>query len=162
MKKHIRKVPNHRQAIAPYNFVELPDRIVSAELENGKLQNNNRYYPDRHTGRIECTLTTSSPLYIRCGLTKEEFEFAKEAKNLPDFYYIDPITKKPVLPGSSLRGMLRTLIEIISFSKITQVSNHQRLYFRAVATKSQDDSLAQAYKQYINTNQVITQPHSLG
>ncbi|MDZ8227612.1 MULTISPECIES: TIGR03986 family CRISPR-associated RAMP protein [unclassified Nostoc] len=155
MKKHIRKIPNKKKAIAPYNFVELPDKIVSAELEsNGKLRNNNCYYPDRHTGRIECILTTSSPLYIRCGLTKEEFESGKEAKNSPDFYYIDLITKKPILPGSSLRGMLRTLIEIISFSKITQVSDHQRLYFRAVATLPKDDSLAQAYKQYIKPNQV--------
>ncbi|MEH2042489.1 TIGR03986 family type III CRISPR-associated RAMP protein [Nostoc sp.] len=127
----------------------------AAELEtNGKLRDNNRYYSDRYTGRIECTLTTSSPLYIRCGLTKEEFECGTKAKDLPDFYYIDQITKKPVLPGSSLRGMLRTLVEIISFSKISQVSDFQRLFFRAVATRTDDDSLAQAYRQYINPNQV--------
>ncbi|MEH2030745.1 MAG: TIGR03986 family CRISPR-associated RAMP protein [Nostoc sp.] len=155
MKKHIRKIPNNKRAIAPYNFVELPDKIVAAELEtDGKLRDKNRYYSDRYTGRIECTLTTSSPLYIRCGLTKEEFECGTEAKDLPDFYYIDPITKKPVLPGSSLRGMLRTLVEIISFSKISSVSDYQRLFFRAVATRTDDDSLAQAYRQYINPNQV--------
>ncbi|WP_375474994.1 TIGR03986 family CRISPR-associated RAMP protein [uncultured Nostoc sp.] len=150
MKKHIRKVPNNKKAIAPYNFVELPDKIVSAELEsNGKLRDNNRYYSDRYTGKIECTLTTSSPLYIRCGLTKEEFECGTEAKDLPDFYYIDKITKKPVLPGSSLRGMLRTLVEIISFSKISPVSDYQRLFFRAVATLPREDSLATAYREFI-------------
>lgn len=155
MKKHIRKVPNNKKAIAPYNFVELPDKIVPAELEpDGKLRDNNRYYSDRHTGRIECTLTTSSPLYIRCGLTQEEFKDGKEAKNLPDFYYIDPITKKPVLPGSSLRGMLRNLIEIITFSKISQISDFKRLFFRAVATLPKDDSLAQAYRQYIDSSKV--------
>ncbi|WP_199333947.1 MULTISPECIES: TIGR03986 family CRISPR-associated RAMP protein [Nostocaceae] len=155
MKKHIRKIQTHRQAIAPYNFVELPDKIVTSELEpNGKLRDNNRYYSDRHTGRIECTLTTSSPLYIRCGLTQEEFKDGKEAKNVPDFYYIDPITKKPVLPGSSLRGMLRNLIEIITFSKISQVSDFRRLFFRAVATLPKDDSLAQAYRQYIDSSKV--------
>lgn len=155
MKKHIRKIPNNKRAIAPYNFVELPDKIVAAELDtNGKLRDNNRYYSDRYTGRIECILTTSSPLYIRCGLTKEEFKDGKAAKDLPDFYYIDPITKKPVLPGSSLRGMLRNLIEIISFSKISQVSDFQRLFFRAVATRTDDDSLAKAYKQYIDSSKV--------
>ncbi|MEH1966538.1 TIGR03986 family type III CRISPR-associated RAMP protein [Nostoc sp.] len=155
MKKHIRQVTNNKKAIAPYNFVELPDKIVSAELEtNGKLRDNNRYYSDRYTGRIECILTTSSPLYIRCGLTKEEFECGTEAKDLPDFYYIDSITKKPVLPGSSLRGMLRTLIEIISFSKISPVSDYQRLFFRAVATLPKDDSLAQAYRQFIDSSKV--------
>jgi CRISPR-associated protein (TIGR03986 family) len=155
MKKHSRKIPNHRKAIAPYNFVELPDTIVPAELApNGKLRDNNRYYSDRHTGRIECTLTTASPLYIRCGLTKEEFECGAEAKDLPDFYYIDTKTKKPVLPGSSLRGMLRTLIEIISFSKISPVSDFHRLFFRAVATLAKEDSLATAYRKYIDSSKV--------
>lgn len=150
MQKHIRNVPSKKQAIAPYNFVELPDGIVSAELEsNHKLRDNNCYYSNRHTGRIECTLTTSSPLYIRAGITPQEFRLAKESKDNPDFYYTDPITKKPVLSGSSLRGMLRTLVEIISFSKISLVSDYQRLFFRAVATLPENDSLAQAYQEYI-------------
>ena len=152
MQKHIRNVPRNKQAIAPYNFVELPDGIVSAELEsNNKLRDNNCYYSNRHTGRIECTLTTSSPLYIRAGITPQEFRLAKESKDNPDFYYTDPITKKPVLSGSSLRGMLRTLVEIISFSKISLVSDYQRLFFRAVATLPKDDSLAQAYQEYIQS-----------
>lgn len=150
MKKHIRKVAENRKAIAPYNFVELPNQVVTAQLENnGKLYNNDRYYVDRHTGRIECTLTTSSPLYIRRGFTPEEFQEQREAKDCPDFFYIDPVTTKPVIPGSSLRGMLRTLIEIISYSKISQVSDYKRLFFRAVATLPKEDSLAEAYKQYI-------------
>ena len=155
MKKHLRNVPVKKQAIAPYNFVEIPDEVVSAQLESdGKLLANNCYYSNRHTGRIECTLITSSPLYIRCSLTSQEFRDGKESKDNSDFYYIDPITKKPVLPGSSLRGMLRTLIEIISFSKISPVSDYQRLFFRAVATLPKDDSLAHIYKQYINPDQV--------
>jgi CRISPR-associated protein (TIGR03986 family) len=130
-------------AIAPYNFVELPDRVVSAQLEcDGKLRDNDRYYPGRHTGRIECTLTTSSPLYIRCGLTKEQFCEGKQAKDIPEFYYIDTNTKNPVLPGSSLRGMLRDLVEIVSFSKITKVSDKQLVY-RAVGDTS---SLGEIYR----------------
>jgi CRISPR-associated protein (TIGR03986 family) len=155
MKKHIHRVPNNKKAIAPYNFVELPDQIVSAELEaNGKLRDNNCYYTDRRTGRIECILTNHSPLYIRCGLTKEQFESSSdlEVKDLPDFYYIDPSSKNPVLPGSSLRGMLRNLVEIISFSKISQVSDYQKLFFRAIATLPKEDSLAQTYREYINPN----------
>ena len=111
-----------RRAIAPYNFVELPEQIVPAQQP---LPEGDRYYTHLHTGRIDCTLTTESPLYIRCGLTPEQFKEAKEAKDLPEFFYLDPETKKPVLPGSSLRGMLRILVEIASFSKIEQVSDAQ-------------------------------------
>lgn len=155
MQKHIRNIPKKRQAIAPYNFIELPEQVVSAELENNsKLRDNNCYYLDRHSGRIECVLTTSSPLYIRCGLTSQEFQEGKESKDNPDFYYIDPKTKKPILPGSSLRGMLRSLVEIISFSKISQVSEYQRLFFRAVAALPKDDSLAKTYREYIKQGKV--------
>jgi len=152
--KHLRQIPENRQAIAPYNFVELPDQVV--ELTEDYLPKSNCYDPKRHTGKIDCTLTTSSPLYIRCGLTTEEFKDGKEAKDLPDFFYTNPTakTQKPVIPGSSLRGMLRTLVEIISFSKIERVSERKHFFFRAVATTENDDSLAQAYKKYINPQNV--------
>jgi len=81
--KHIKKIEQvDRIAKAPYNFVELPEKVVEAE----DLPSGDRYHLDRHTGRIECTLTTESPLYIRCGLTTEEFQAGTEAKDLPDFF----------------------------------------------------------------------------
>jgi CRISPR-associated protein (TIGR03986 family) len=163
-RKHIQKVPDRsnlprdkQPAIAPYNFVELPDRVVSAQLEcDGKLRDNDRYYPGRHTGRIECTLTTSSPLYIRCGLTHLDYsKYSKEQKDMtqeekrqweedrrkalaPFFSYSD--SSIPVIPGSSLRGMLRTLVEIVSFSKIDRdrVSDREKFFFRAVAADNED------------------------
>jgi CRISPR-associated protein (TIGR03986 family) len=154
--KHIDEVPEFikddkpRRAVAPYNFVELPEKVVEAE----PLPSGDRYHLNRHTGTIECTLTTESPIYIRCGLTTEEFKQKqeKEAKYFSDFFYTDSATKleKPVLPGSSLRGMLRTLVEIVSFSKIEKVSGHQRLFFRAVGSNHKKESWGKEYKQYVN------------
>ncbi|MGM3309671.1 TIGR03986 family type III CRISPR-associated RAMP protein [Anabaena sp. WFMT] len=146
--KHISKVPDERKAIAPYNFVELPEKVV--EVSPDSLQQKNRYCENRYTGRIECTLTTESPLYIRCGLTKEEFECGAESKDLPDFFYTNPLEKstKPVIPGSSLRGMLRNLVEIVSFSKIDRVSDQKHFFFRAVAAQK-DDPLGREYKNLL-------------
>lgn len=142
--KHISHVPDHRKAIALYNFVELPDKLVEAEaLPDGDL-----YHSDRHTGKIECKLTTSSPLYIRCGLTTTQFNDGKESKDNPEFFYTNLDTLKPVLPGSSLRGMLRTLIEIASFAKVDRVSGQNHFFFRAVAA-DKDDPLKQEYTKYI-------------
>lgn len=150
--KHIHTIKDEkRKAVAPYNFIELPDTVVKAELEeDGKLRHNNRYHEDRNTGKIECTLTISSPLYIRCGLTLEEYKFiqqqireGKEPSDYPAFFY-NPVTHKPEIAGSSFRGMFRTLIEIISFSKISQVSDAQKFYFRAVAA-DKDDPLKDEY-----------------
>jgi CRISPR-associated protein (TIGR03986 family) len=151
--RHISKVPDYRKAIAPYNFVELPESVV--EVFPNSLPQQNRYYAqseNRYTGRIECTLTTESPVYIRCGLTKEEFKNGSESKDLPNFFYTNPSgeSTKPVIPGSSLRGMLRNLVEIITFSKIDQVSDHQRLFFRAVAVSPDKDSLGKEYQKYVD------------
>lgn len=149
--KHISKVPDARKAIAPYNFVELPEKVVEVTAES--LPQENRYYlqnEKRYTGRIECTLTTESPLYIRCGLTKEEFECGVETKDLSDFFYTNPLEKytKPVIPGSSLRGMLRNLVEIVSFSKLDKVSDAQKFFFRAVAAE-RDDPLKDEYVNHL-------------
>lgn len=138
-----------RRAVAPYNFVELPESVV--EVSPDSLPSGNVYCNNRYTGRIECTLTTESPLYIRCGFTQEEFGCGADSKDLPDFFYTNPLDKstKPVIPGSSLRGMLRNLVEMITFSKIDQVADNQRLFFRAVAANPKQDSLGATYKKYI-------------
>ncbi len=137
-------VSPERTAIAPYNFVELPEQVVAAEA----VPDQDQYHAERCTGQIDCTLTAESPLYVRCGLTAEQLRAEKEAKDLPDFFYVDPHTKLPVIPGSSLRGMLRAMVEIVSFSKIERVTDQQRYFFRAVAAK-RDDPLAQPYKQQL-------------
>ncbi|NEP57866.1 MAG: TIGR03986 family CRISPR-associated RAMP protein, partial [Symploca sp. SIO2G7] len=126
-----------RRAIAPYNFVELPDKVVEAELP---LPDSDRYYKKRHTGRIECTLITESQLYTRCGWSPEDFAehgenaFQKLPPQIQDKranFFINPATQDLIIPGSSLRGMLRTLVEIVSFSKIDRVTNN-KLFYRSL------------------------------
>jgi len=129
-----------RAAKAPYNFVPLPERVVTVDPES--LPDQDRYYPDRHTGWIDCELTTSSPLYVRAALEPEEFErsldekaeeelpWREQVRNKPDFFYtVD--RPRPVIPGSSLRGMLRALVEIVAYGKVQWVTVRQLIY-RAV------------------------------
>ncbi|BAZ06392.1 TIGR03986 family type III CRISPR-associated RAMP protein [Calothrix sp. NIES-3974] len=147
----LKNVPENRKAVAPYNFVELPNQIV--EVKPDSLPQQNIYYSqseNRYTGRINCTLTTESPLYIRCGLTTEEFACGAESKDLADFFYTGIANKarKPVIPGSSLRGMIRSLVEIISFSKLDKVSDADKFFFRAVAA-DKDDPLKNIYTNYL-------------
>lgn len=126
--EQIPHVSDDRAAIAPYNFVPLPEKIVPAELP---LPTHDAYHEGRHTGRIACTLTTASPLYVRCGLTPEQLAQGLEAKDLPDFFYLQQ-HGQPVIPGSSLRGMLRALVEIAGYGKMDRVMNRQ-LFYRSVS-----------------------------
>ena len=135
-----RNIDPERQALAPYNFVPLANKVVTVGLDD--LPDQGVYHPDRHTGRIECILTTETPLYVRGPLTPKEFEqsesnaetklssWREKMRNKPDFFHTgDP--NSPTIPGSSLRGMFRTLIEIAGYGKMTAVSN-QQLVYRAV------------------------------
>jgi CRISPR-associated protein (TIGR03986 family) len=129
-----------RAAKAPYNFVPLPERVVTVDPKS--LPDQDRYYSDRHTGWIDCQLTTASPLYVRAALEPDEFERSLDEKaegelswreqvgNKPDFFYTDE-QRQPVIPGSSLRGMLRRLVEIVGHAKVQPVSR-ERLVYRAV------------------------------
>lgn len=136
------KLPQHknpvssREALAPYNFVPLPEKVLS-----GEVSNLDAYHAGRHTGWFECVMTTETPLYVRCGMSPDE---DKPDKDRPDFF-TDPLTHQPVIPGSSLRGLLRAMIEIVSYSKVQPVTNELKVTFRAVAAKS-NDPLAQPYK----------------
>jgi CRISPR-associated protein (TIGR03986 family) len=153
--KHLSNVPENRKAIAPYNFVELPEKFIEARLP---LPEGDRYHSDRHTGKIQCTLMTESPLYIRCGLTLEEFNDGKEAKDLPEFFYTNSAKKstKPVIPGSSLRGMLRALLEIVSFSKIERVTKN-KLFYRSLGDPALKDIYTSNFVEEIP--QVQHPPH---
>ncbi len=157
--KHKNPSPN-RTASAPYNFVPLPEVVVTAVDDPNDLPDHDRYYPNRHTGYFEVTLTTKSPLYVRCPFTREEFDldeqgkdrngrevdnqtrYADRIKNTPDFFYTHD-RNQPVIPGSSLRGMLRSVLEIASYGKVQWVTE-KRLIYRAVGDPS---SLGSHYRE---------------
>lgn len=187
--QQIGNLSEERTAIAPYNFVPLPEQVVPAEevaeeqrvrlslRHNGTLEEvefpcalrQDRYYQEdqgRYTGHINCTLTTASPLYVRCALTLKQFEqserekvadegensqaprdFRSLAKNTPEFFYTNS-TEMPVIPGSSLRGMLRALVEIVSYSQMEKISHTGGYFFRAVAAKG-DDPLTRPYRDLL-------------
>lgn len=116
-------------AHAPYNFIPLNEKIVAAEKIPGQDFPLNVYHQTRHTGWIDLEIETQTPLYIRDALTTEE---SKSDRVNPDFFSPNG---QPQMPGSSLRGMVRTLVEIVSFGKFGAYTD-RRFYFRGLADKS--------------------------
>ncbi|MCS7055070.1 MAG: TIGR03986 family CRISPR-associated RAMP protein [Thermoflexales bacterium] len=142
--KHNNPTRPDRTAFAPYNFVPLPaqPRIADRPLPH------DRYYVQEsgrpvYSGWFECTLTTETPFYIRGPLPAQEIAAGKEAKNKPDFFSLDG-GKTPRIPGSSLRGLFRNLIEIIGNARLNFVTD-RRLVYRAVDTTR----LGQQYRDRI-------------
>jgi CRISPR-associated protein (TIGR03986 family) len=131
-------------AHAPYNFVPLPKPCMftapppSMDLYHAKLK----------SGYIDLEITTLSPTYIRGMVDIENFkrlqgldisENVHEKEKLADFFSTstEKVDGKPLpsIPGSSLRGMLRNLVEIITFSPIHAVADDPHIWFREVGQK---------------------------
>jgi len=134
-------------AQAPYNFVPLNEKVIESEEKPG--QNNcsfDKFHLGKNTGFIEITIETKTPLYIRDTLTQDEIvESDKAEKSGKKF--INPDFFSPAgeirIPGSSLRGMVRNLVEIMSYGKFRFFEKDKRFYYRSFMDKS--SRLKEAY-----------------
>lgn len=123
-----------RAALAPYNFVSLPPKphTVSGALPHDRYLTRDDEGHEIYSGCFECELTTETPFFIRGMLSTTDFAAGKEAKNRPGFFSIDD-SKTPRIPGSSLRGLFRSMVEIVVSARLHAVTD-QRAVFRAVDT----------------------------
>lgn len=131
---HVKDIQEKNKAKAPYNFVPLNEKVVEAE----PVPDFDRYDPDRHTGYIDLEVETKTPLYVRDSLNKEEMNKQEQAEKKEEKYinsdFFSPGGKLKI-PGSSLRGMIRTLAEIMSYGRFGACDD-KGLYFRGLADKS--------------------------
>ncbi len=111
---------------SPYNFVPLNEKVVFTEPP----PDFDRYHLDRYTGYIELSIEAKTPVYIRDTMTEDE----EKRENFINSDFFSPGGRLRI-PGSSLRGMIRTMVEIISFGKFGFFDD-RRLYFRGLADKS--------------------------
>lgn len=151
--------PQTNKAKAPYNFVPLPETVLT--IEGGEKKKvveglNDKYHADRHTGHIDLVITTETPLYTRCATPPEVwskyrgndyFEDDKPkvtaVRECQDFFHHGDEKKIPVIPGSTLRGMTRALVEILAYGKMNFVTD-AKIVHRAVADPS---SLGKKYRE---------------
>lgn len=138
MVRHINPNDPGRTATAPYNFVPLPNKIFSVEegIEvNGKKvqpwKMHDQFVPGTRSGWIDLKITTLTPLFIRGAAVQTDGEWDRRDTRLRPEPYVNN-DGVPVIPGSSLRGMIRSLVEVLSFSKISPVTD-ERPFFRTVA-----------------------------
>lgn len=94
--------------INPYNFIALEDGCVRKDYSQEKDKEN-------LTGYIDCELTTKTDLIIP----------DKEKNGVHPFFEIDG---KPVIPGSELRGVIRSKFEALSNSCLS-TSDPQLSFF---------------------------------
>ena len=152
------------EARAPYNFVPLPSKVVPAPepLAHDRFHELDPRDPDKKkkilTGYIDCELEACSPVYVRGMMTRELHEAlsekdeltVEEKKLIAPFFSKNGATAEgfpqPTIPGSTLRGMIRSLIEVVAHGRMRWVAKQPTFTYRAVAARN-DDPLREPYNQ---------------
>lgn len=122
---------------APYHFVPLSKWVYMPDWAH--LVSHDVPFKDGYCGVIEYTLTNSTPLCVGDKKDKDNvLKFARNPNNIP------------IIPGSSLKGMIRNVLEIASFGKLNSLDDHH-LTFRDISNshtrylKELKDTETQAY-----------------
>ena len=125
--------------INPYNFVPLGtkvDRKARIIPESQMPEDKERLF----TGVIEYSLLTKTPLIIPNTSNKNAFGYGNEHKSYDFYSYTDLSLRngscekeyyKPVIPGSEMRGMLRSNYEILTNSCLSSVDEKRVLARRS-------------------------------
>lgn len=163
---------DEREARAPYNFIPLNDKIVLSDFDL-KQTPFDKYHTDRFTGSIELTIEARTSLYIRDTYTEDQLKEIKrlddaidEAKKEKNWNEVDILENEKIdllwqyndfyspgndevkLPGSTQRGLIKNIIEIVSYGKFKNFEN-KRLYFRSYDSSN----LQSEYESYgLNLN----------
>lgn len=119
-----------------YHFIPFPKtpHYIKGGLE--ALPSHGIYDSSKNTGYIEYSLTAETPIFVSNG-NKNDADFCKN------------INGKYAIPGSTLKGMVRSNSEVLSHAYPEFVCD-ARFSFREVATEK--SSIQKEYKKYINTN----------
>ena len=100
---------------APYNFVPLSEKVIEADWYAQTSQD--LPFRDGFSGEITFTLTNTTPLLVG----GRQQAATKEEAGKVEFYQTP--TNEYAIPGSSLRGMIRNIFEIATFSKMSMLDN---------------------------------------
>lgn len=115
-------------ATAPYNFVSLPEKILPSPIEDIETYKKQIQSAELLSGEIELEIESLTPLFIG-GNGEKSFAPVKE-----------------IIPGSSLRGMLKNIFKIVTCStfrggtgtqKKGEDFNDEHIYYRCLMKNNQ-------------------------
>lgn len=121
---------------APYNFIPLSDKILLPYDSVESLPAHDRIDPSLKTGEICVTMVADTPVFVSDG-----------DKNDPHFFRGS--NGKYMIPGSTIRGMVRENMQILGFCLMRPGEDLEdiQIFFRdfASASGSRDDPLKKYY-----------------
>lgn len=130
------------EAVAPYNFIPLNNKVVYIE---GNVPHFDKFHKELKTGYINIDIEAVTPVYIR-GTGKDNTDFFSPAN-------------RHRIPGSSIRGLIRNIVEIASYGRFNFFDGDKKFNFRSFMDKSK--KLKNAYVNYMikSNNGIIEHPN---
>lgn len=126
---------------SPYNFVPAPTESEVYKPEWANQVSHDIPFSDGESGEITLKITAETPIFIRNGHAKPNdgepvtSEFSHIIINGKKQYFI---------PATSFKGMIRNILEIISFSKMNRINDH--LHSIRQIMKTQDTIIDEGYE----------------
>lgn len=127
---------------APYNFVPLANQIVTPKWAN--LVSHDVPFQDGLSGEISFTLTAHTPLLVG------EEQFSANEHQPGQVYPFKTPDGRYAIPGSSLKGMIRAVLEIATFSKM-EIVDDRRYGLRDISGKYVAESYASRVRNRVLT-----------
>ncbi|RRR73722.1 MAG: TIGR03986 family CRISPR-associated RAMP protein [Candidatus Viridilinea halotolerans] len=111
----------------PYNFVRLFEkaRLAHHALGDAEPPPHDRYIG--LSGVIQCELTATTPLFIS---DSHDVDVTKGEKGHQTFQFFRDPEGQPAIPGTSLRGVIRSVFEAATNSCLVNFNGEERLIYR--------------------------------
>ncbi len=129
---------------APYNFVPLAEDVILRYEHEDVLPPHNEWDENLLTGEIVLTVTAKTPIYISNGKKNDKADFIRN------------INGNYIIPGSSLRGLIRSNMQILGLGLLRKKTDFQDIYlfYREMAS-AEDSARADLKKQYRETLGIV-------
>lgn len=113
---------------SPYNFVPLNKKVVYPHW--AKLISHDVPFENSLSGTIELQITANTPIFVKDGMSAKEAEKYRADKIQNKPFLPNKLEDKYFIPGTSIKGMLANVLEIISFGELKNRVDDKRYAFR--------------------------------
>lgn len=158
--------PEKKPVRAPYNFVpfhtaggsgtQAPvEKILLRYRDAAQLPSHGVIDPALKTGEIHVTLCAQTPVFVSDGHKREVSDPSGKIREIDDPHFFRGANGAFMLPGSTIRGMVRENMQILGFASVRAGEDLEdyQIYFRnmADAKNSTGDPLKKYYRDAVGT-----------
>ena len=117
---------------APYNFVPLNEKVVTPYW--GPSISHDKPFMDAKSGVLEIEMTAHSPIFVRNGEIQKK---DKDGNEIPSTKF-NQFRNNYFIPGSSIKGMIRSFIESTTFCRMDDKVNDVKYSVRDFTKGAKD------------------------